>query len=321
VKEDLPFFEHVNNARNHPKMKALIAEFGYEGYGRFWALNEKIAETSGAFIDISKRINKLALANELDLDGAGLDKFLEFLSAPDIDLININNGKLTTDRITETYSKVMGKRKIQREKKAKGEKAEIVDENGIIDSENEKIVDENDTEESRREENREEEIPGGSVDPPDVVSKNPVCQEAIDLASLLLATHRKEYPDYLASKDKKTLPRWAEDIDKLIRIDKKAPENIRWVILWVKTPGNFWFHNIESGAKLRKQFERLYGQMTQTLASPAKKDAVNTFIPSAQETKKLIEIYQKDKKETANTCGSLKGEFKKKIRDNKMEAV
>jgi len=91
-------------------------------------------------------------------------------------------------------------------------------------------------------------------------------QKAADvLSQLLLTSHRKEFPDFLSGKtDKqivKKLDGWAEEIEKLIRIDKKAPDVVEQVILWVKTPGNFWFHNIESGKKLREKFERLYGQM------------------------------------------------------------
>jgi hypothetical protein len=44
----------------------------------------------------------------------------------------------------------------------------------------------------------------------------------------------------------------------------------------VKTPGNFWFHNIESGAKLRKQFERLYGEMVSRQRSPPPKHRIET---------------------------------------------
>jgi len=117
MKDNLPFFSHDNNARNHPKMKALIAEFGYEGYGRFWAMNEKIAESAGAFIDISRKVYKLDLAKELGLDGDGLDKFLAFLSDPEIDLINLQNDIITTDRITELYSQTMEKREEARNKK------------------------------------------------------------------------------------------------------------------------------------------------------------------------------------------------------------
>jgi hypothetical protein len=117
MKDNLPYFSHDNNARNHPKMKALIAEYGYEGYGRFWALNERIAEISGACIDISKKVNRLDLAKELGLDGNGLDKFLDFLSDPEIDLINIQEGKVTTDRVTELFSKTMKGREKDRDRK------------------------------------------------------------------------------------------------------------------------------------------------------------------------------------------------------------
>jgi hypothetical protein len=105
MKDNLPYFSHDNNARRHPKMKALIAEFGYEGYGRFWALNERIAESSGACIDISKKINKLDLAQELGLNGDGMDKFLAFLSDPEIDLINMKDNIITTDRISKLFEK------------------------------------------------------------------------------------------------------------------------------------------------------------------------------------------------------------------------
>jgi len=96
-------------------------------------------------------------------------------------------------------------------------------------------------------------------------------KDAIELSNLLLASHRLEIPDYLSGKkDAKTIQRWAADIEKLIRLDKKSPDVIRQVIQWVKTPGNFWFHNIESGAKLRKQFERLFGEMN------SKRSAIKT---------------------------------------------
>jgi len=103
---------------------------------------------------------------------------------------------------------------------------------------------------------------GNSEELPDPLPDS--AKESLELSSLLLRSHRKEFPDYLSGKkDKETVERWAGDIERLIRIDKKPPDAIRKVILWVKTPGNFWFHNIESGKKLREKFERLYGEHSQ----------------------------------------------------------
>jgi hypothetical protein len=87
-------------------------------------------------------------------------------------------------------------------------------------------------------------------------------KSALELSELLLSAHRKEMPDYLSGrKDANIIQRWAVDVEKLIRIDKKSPDKIRQVILWAKTPGNFWFVNVQSGEKLRKHFERISGQM------------------------------------------------------------
>jgi len=91
-------------------------------------------------------------------------------------------------------------------------------------------------------------------------------KSAFELSELLLSEHRKEIPDFLSGKDKAVIPRWAEDIEKLIRIDKKPPETIRQVILWAKADC-FWFPNIISGKKLREKFETLYGQMKTRIKS------------------------------------------------------
>jgi hypothetical protein len=240
-------------------MKALIAEFGYEGYGRFWVLNERIAESSGACIDISKKVNKLDIAQELGLNGDGLDKFLAFLSDPEIDLINIEDNIITTDRISELFEKTMESRETERDrKKSKTGKDDFPD--GKEDFPHD-FHPEIHTDKTRQDKTKQDKNLHPKNDPKNIImSRN--FDEALNLAKTMLLEHRKEIPDFMTGKkDEETIKRWAQDIEKLIRIDKKSPENIGKVIMWVKTPGNFWFHNIESGMKLRKQYERLYGQM------------------------------------------------------------
>jgi hypothetical protein len=287
MKDNLPYFEHDNNASLHPKMKALISKYDHAGYGKFWILNEMIARSPGAYIDISKKINKLDLANELRLSENELDDFLNFLSDPQIDLINNQDGKITTDRVTECFYKTMKGRKSDRERKqGKNKDSNFPDGNNDFPSGNDQLLDfqvengnfqsENDNfhvekqreeeedntrqEEDKRKTRRRKES-NGSTEP----SLSDSQKSALELSELLLTSHRKEFPDYLSGNSdnqiKKKTDGWAADIEKLIRIDKKDPEIIRQVILWVKTPNNFWFHNIESGSKLRKQFERLYGEM------------------------------------------------------------
>lgn len=134
MKEDLPYFSHDNNASQHPKMKALIAEYGFEGYGRFWVLNEKIAQTDGAYIDISRKVYRLDLAKDLGFNSDELDGFLRFLSDPEIDLINIKDNKISTDRINELHKKIIEKRKSRRKNNQDNENGKM---DGYFDNMNE----------------------------------------------------------------------------------------------------------------------------------------------------------------------------------------
>ena len=85
--------------------------------------------------------------------------------------------------------------------------------------------------------------------------------ESTRLAELLFTLHKKYDRQY--SPPQKHIETWADDIEKLHRIDKREYTDIERVIRWVKSDGNFWFSNIMSGAKLREQFSRLCVQMSQ----------------------------------------------------------
>ncbi|MDP1991017.1 MAG: hypothetical protein Q8K00_08330 [Syntrophales bacterium] len=59
---------------------------------------------------------------------------------------------------------------------------------------------------------------------------------------------------------KPNIQTWAKDIDRMIRIDGRTPENIRQVIVWCQVDP-FWQNNILSPGKLRKQFDQLQLKM------------------------------------------------------------
>ncbi|HEY0090543.1 MAG TPA: hypothetical protein VGB37_16955 [Candidatus Lokiarchaeia archaeon] len=59
---------------------------------------------------------------------------------------------------------------------------------------------------------------------------------------------------------KPDLQKWAIEIDKTIRIDKRNPEEIKNIIEWSQDD-SFWRSNILSTAKLRKQFDHLLIKM------------------------------------------------------------
>lgn len=100
------------------------------------------------------------------------------------------------------------------------------------------------------------------------------------LATLLLTEHRKMDEKFLVGKEHITTQRWAADIDKLIRLDKRTPDEIRNVILWCQSPGCFWAPNILSGSKLRDKFATILGQSKMKSAATTKKQfGFETFDP------------------------------------------
>lgn len=67
-----------------------------------------------------------------------------------------------------------------------------------------------------------------------------------------------------ADKKEKTIVRWAIDIDKMIRLDKRQPREIVNVLRWSQSD-DFWKVNILSGEKLRKQYDKLLLKMKATM--------------------------------------------------------
>ena len=75
------------------------------------------------------------------------------------------------------------------------------------------------------------------------------------LAKLLFELILENDPGHKLPKLKK----WAEHVDKLIRLDKRKPEDIEKIIRWCQTD-DFWHSNILSTSKLREKFSTLFLQ-------------------------------------------------------------
>jgi hypothetical protein len=111
LKNNLPFFSHDNDARNHPKFKALRARYGWAGYGLFWALNEMIADAEECQLDLRRPVIKAGFASDLGLSDSEFEDFVDFLAdSEQCGLIKYEDGIVTTDRTQKAYSLVRKKR-------------------------------------------------------------------------------------------------------------------------------------------------------------------------------------------------------------------
>lgn len=74
--KDAYYFPHDSNARNDPKIKALINKYGLSGYGRFWIVIEMLRESSNYKLEDEQYIWD-ALAEQMKCDEAEARQFIK----------------------------------------------------------------------------------------------------------------------------------------------------------------------------------------------------------------------------------------------------
>lgn len=117
MKNNIDFYQHYATSDQHPKFKMLRVQFGWAGEGRFWALNNRIAQAEDCCLDVLKKYNKAAIASDLGFSLPEFEEFISFL-LDDCELIReCEPGVITTDIIQENFQKVQGNREKARERK------------------------------------------------------------------------------------------------------------------------------------------------------------------------------------------------------------
>jgi hypothetical protein len=110
MKNNIDYYQHFCNADQHPKFKMLRVKYGWEGEGRFWALNNRIGLSDNCRIDLNKKYNQASLADDLGLNLDQLNEFIDYLH-DECNLIIKENGFVTTEIVNQNLEKVMNKRK------------------------------------------------------------------------------------------------------------------------------------------------------------------------------------------------------------------
>lgn len=80
----------------------------------------------------------------------------------------------------------------------------------------------------------------------------------VELADLMVSLIQKSSPDWQMRGDR---DKWAEDINKIHRLDNRTYEQIEGMIRWVRQD-KFWSQNILSASKLREKFNDLIPKIT-----------------------------------------------------------
>ena len=139
--------------------------------------------------------------------------------------------------------------------------------------------------------------------------------EALGIANEL-AKNVKEKFDFVKISNK-DISRWAEDIEKINRLDGYSWHEIAWVVEWVHQH-RFWSQQIRSGFKLRKQFEELKVQIQGDKAKQAddeqKERARNRvgYIPVQNNVPATPEISDEQRLKNLETIRKMREELAQK---------
>jgi hypothetical protein len=113
MRNNISYYPHRVDAHSHWKFKLLRAKYGWAGEGRFWALNNLIAEAQDCMLDISHKGQRVKVSSDLDITLAELEEFIDYLR-DECELLKVSEqGLLYTPHTQEALAEVMKRRKYQ----------------------------------------------------------------------------------------------------------------------------------------------------------------------------------------------------------------
>lgn len=250
-KEGMDYFPHDTDAVNDEKIEALRLLYGNDGYAFYFILLERIYRTKGFELDVSDAETIQILSGKVGVTVERFNQILETsLKRGCFDKQAYKKKKvLTSDGIKKRANVVVEKRVKMRDKyqQNKGD---------VSDAET--------TPETRQSKVKKSKEKESSITP----QKQVFNEDSIylKLSKRLSDSIKNNLPEH---KDP-DFQKWADDMRKIIEIDKRNPIQVKQVIEWVQND-SFWWKNIMSPSKLRKQYLTLLANMK----SPQKKSSYN----------------------------------------------
>lgn len=241
------YFPHDSNARNSDKLIPVRMKYGAEGYGIYFMILERLREEKN-YMSI-KDYNTLAFDLRVDtskikaiVEDFGLFAFTEnsecFYSK------GFNKRMEIKDAKSRKRSEAGKKGASKRWQKNSNATEMPSDENSKTENAN-AIATEKNSKESKGKETKEKENKEENT--------RKYSDEHFQLAKILKNNLSDAFPKEMSKVD---LDKWANTIRLMIERDERTIESIAYVINWLPT-NDFWFGNIRSAEKLRKQFEKL----------------------------------------------------------------
>lgn len=249
------WFKHDYSARNDEKILELRAEYGWKGYGLFFGLIESMCETETGCLD-RDRIGGLCVAYNLPKDE--LLGFIDYCI--EVELFFEDEDELIRNKRVTSHLKRMNTFKEAGKKGAEKRWSKQSD-RGANGKANAGAYADKIREDKIKEDNKES-VSTNGTDLPQVAEFE---QEATDIANYLLEAIKEYDPTHKYNSNPPSLNSWIVDIERAMRLDGRTEEQLKFIIDYVYRHNgkhsSFWAGNIESGSKLRKQFDKVKNQI------------------------------------------------------------
>jgi hypothetical protein len=244
--KDAYWFYHDSNAFQDPKIARLFRLHGLEGYGLFWVAIERLREAGN---------HRIKCDSIPDLVYQMRSSECIFNALFDCELLHkTEDGFFFSHSLDRRMEEWHTKKEARRAAGRKGGKQKSSNAKAMLKQIHSKpIAKPKQNVPSRVENRREDEIRENETEE----EKKSLHPDACRLTGLLIEAIKKWRPDALIPKSTAS---WESDIDRMLRLDKRKPENIEAVLKWLPTYG-FWAKNIKSASKLREKFETLEDDM------------------------------------------------------------
>ena len=224
VKNKVDYFPHVTETGK--TIYVLESDFGNDGYAFWFKLLEILGKSDGHYFDFRDPANKRYLMAKVKLNEETIVSMLDLLN----DVEAIDKQLWEKHRMIWSQNFVDGIASVYKKRNRPVPEKPAFKGDVIVESPQETTTD----------------------------LKKVYAKDSLEYyLAYFLQSKIKEGNKAFIVKGERQIQKWAHDIDLMIRVDKRNPRELAYIIKWA-TEDSFWSGNILSASKLRKQYAQLW---------------------------------------------------------------
>jgi hypothetical protein len=251
-KDGMDYFPHDTDAVNDEKIEALRMLYGNDGYAFYFILLERIYRTANFELDVSDAETIQILSRKVGVNEEVFEKILKTsLKRGCFDKVLYEERRVLTSSGIKKRATVVVEKRVKMRDKYSVDKDKVVSD-AETPQETREETPQSKVKESKEKESKEKEI---SNSPKRVYDESSLYYQ---LSTYFFERILENNPEH----KKPNLQTWSEDIRKMMEIDKRTEEQIKYLMKWVQED-DFEKVNVLSPTKIRKRFDNLIMKVKQ----------------------------------------------------------